>query len=143
MTGDRAIVDGSSEAWESPRGALVISHPVVGVMLYTYRGYMTVDVVPFIERTTARVLAVARRPPDVFIDLEEMTGYESAYRREVSKWGARTYRQFDEVRVLVRSKIVAMGIAVSNLTSAGKLKSTTKRSEFQSAIDQAIARHSS
>jgi hypothetical protein len=46
------------------------------------------------------------------------------------------------VRVLVRSKLIAMGIAVSNLTAEGKLKPTTQRRDFESALASAVARHS-
>ena len=129
------------EMWESPRGSLAISHPAPGVILFTYHGYMTAEVVPFIELSVNRVLDAGHRP-DLFIDLDDMSGYDSEYRQEVSKWGARYYRRFGEVRFLVRSKLIAMGIAVSNLTSEGRLKPTTRRSEFQAAIDAAIGRHS-
>src|SRR5688572_4332279 len=130
------------EKWESPQGSLAISHPAPGVIVFTYHGHMTADVVPFIERSVDRVLAAGHRP-DLFIDLDHMSGYDSDYRQEVSKWGARFYRRFGEVRFLVRSKIIAMGIAVSNLTSEGRLRPTTRRSEFQSALDAAIARRTS
>jgi hypothetical protein len=129
------------EKWESPRGSLTISHPAPGVILFTYHGYMTAEVVPFIERSVNRVLAAGHRP-DLFIDLDDMSGYDSEYRQDVSKWGAKFYRRFGEVRFLVRSKIIAMGIAVSNLTSEGRLRPTTRRSEFQTALDAAIARRS-
>jgi len=135
-TGSAAI-----EKWESPRGSLAITHPAPGVIVFTYQGHMTADVVPFIERSVDRVLA-AGHVPDLFIDLDRLTGYDSDYRQEVSKWGARTYRRLGEVRFLVRSKIIAMGIAVSNLTAGGRLKPTTRRSEFQTALETAISRHS-
>ena len=129
------------EMWESARGNLAISHPAPGVILFTYHGHMTAEVVPFIELSVNRVLDAGHRP-DLFIDLDDMSGYDSEYRQEVSKWGARYYRRFGEVRFLVRSKLIAMGIAVSNLTSEGRLKPTTRRSEFQTALDAAIGRHS-
>jgi hypothetical protein len=132
---------GRGQTWESPRGSLVVTQPVLGVMLFTYRGYMTVEVVPFIERSVDGVLARGLRP-DLFIDLERMTGYESAYRKAVSLWGAKMYRHFGDVRVLVKSKLVAMGIAVSNLTAANKLEPTTSRVTFQAHMDAAIGRRS-
>lgn len=141
MRSEQGIAPEGSETWESPRGALVISHPVLGVILFTYRGHVTVDAVPFIERAVDRVLAAKDRP-DLFIDLDRLTGYDSSFRQEISKWGARMYRRMGEVRVLVRSRIVAMGIAVSNLTAGGKLKPTTRRADFQKALDEAIVRHS-
>src|SRR5262249_49153281 len=115
-------------------------HPVLGVIVFTYDGHMTVGAVAFVERSVNRVLALKDRP-DLFIDLAKMTGYDSDYRREISKWGERMQSRFGEVRVLVRPRIVAMGIAVSNLTARGKLKPTTQRAEFQKALDEAIARH--
>jgi uncharacterized protein (DUF1330 family) len=132
--------DETVETWSSERGELVITHPVTGVIVFTYRGQIGVGAVSVIERAEARVASLGIRP-DLFIDLEKMTGYDSDYRAAVSKWGARTYHRHGEVRVLVRSILVAMGIAVSNLMLANKLRPTTKRSEFQAAIDAAIERH--
>jgi hypothetical protein len=133
---------GQPETWETPRGSLVITQPVPGVMVFTYHGYITVDAVRLIERSVDRVLASGVRP-DLFIDLAKLTGYDSEYRKAVSAWGARLYRQFGEVRVFVRSKLVAMGIAVSNLTAGGKLRPTTDRAVFETALADAVARHSS
>jgi anti-anti-sigma regulatory factor len=131
------ISSGRSQTWESPRGRLVISEPAAGVIVFTYDGHMTADVVPFIEATVDRVLAEGLRP-DLFIDLDRLTSYDSAYRKAVSSWGARLHRRFGEVRVFVRSRLVAMGIAVSNLTAANKLKPTTSRAQFQAALDESI-----
>jgi hypothetical protein len=133
---------GQPETWETPRGSLVITQPVPGVMVFTYHGYVTVDAVRLIERSVDRVLATGVRP-DLFIDLAKLTGYDSEYRKAVSAWGARLYRQFGEVRVFVRSRLVAMGIAVSNLTAGGKLRPTTDRAVFETALADAVARHSS
>jgi hypothetical protein len=141
MSAGPMTVESDTETWESPRGSLVISHPAPGVIVFTYHGYMTAEVVPFIERSVNRVLAAGHRP-DLFIDLADMSGYDSAYRQEVSKWGSRHQRRCGEVRFLVRSKLIAMGIAVSNLSAGGRLLPTTRRSEFQSALDAAITRHS-
>lgn len=128
------------DKWESPRGTLVISQPVRGVIVFTYDGYMVADVVPFIESTVNEVLAAGLRP-DLFIDVWNMTGYDSLYRKNVSKWGSSYFKRFGENHFLVRSKLIAMGIAMSNLTSEGRLKSTTRRAEFQARLDEAIARH--
>jgi hypothetical protein len=137
---DQPTQPGKPEKWESPRGSLLITQPVPGVMVFTYEGYMVADVVPFIERAVNAVLATGLRP-DLFIDLENMTGYDTRYRQDVSKWGSTYYKRFGESYFLVRSKLIAMGIAISNLTSEGHLKSTTRRSEYQAALEAAIARH--
>jgi anti-anti-sigma regulatory factor len=131
------ISSSRSHTWESARGRLVISEPTAGVIVFTYEGHMTAEVVPFIEATVDRVLAEGLRP-DLFIDLDRLTSYDSAYRKAISSWGARLHRRFGEVRVFVRSRLVAMGIAVSNLTASNKLKPTTSRAQFQAALDESI-----
>jgi hypothetical protein len=141
MTGEVEESEQPGETWETPRGSLVISHPVSGVMVFTYRGYVTAGAVQVIERSVDRVLATGVRP-DLFIDLALLTGYDSEYRKAVSAWGARLYHRFGEVRVFVRSKLVAMGIAVSNLTAGGKLRPTTDRAFFERSMAEAVARHS-
>lgn len=130
------------DTWSSPRGILAIEHPVPGVIRFVYNGYMTADVVPFLEASVKRITDMGLRP-DLFIDLTQMTSYDSDYRKAISKWGSENYRRFGEVRVLVRSKLIAMGIAVSNLTAEGKLKPTTQRRDFDGAFAAAMARHSS
>lgn len=132
--------DARVRAWESARGSLTISHPVPGVIVFTYHGYIAAEVVPFIEAEVDWALE-RRLRPDLFIDLSLMTGYESAYRKAVSAWGARVYRRLGTVRVLVRSKLMAMGIAVSNLTAANKLQPTASQPQFQADIRDAIRRH--
>jgi anti-anti-sigma regulatory factor len=134
------MISSRSHTWESARGRLVISEPTAGVIVFTYDGHMTADVVPFIEATVDRVLAEGLRP-DLFIDLDRLTSYDSAYRKAISSWGARLHRRFGEVRVFVRSRLVAMGIAVSNLTASNKLKPTTSRAQFQAALDESIRQH--
>ncbi len=134
--------DRPTELWECPKGRLAISHPAPGVIVFTYDGRVTADAVPFIEQSVNRVLSCGV-VPDLFIDLERMKGYDSEYRRAISRWGAKNYLRFGEVSVFVRSRLVAMGIAVSNLTAAGKLQPTANRAHFQAALDRAIARHRS
>lgn len=129
---------GADETCESSRGRLTISHPVPHVILFTYWGYLTADFVPFIEASVERVLAAEIRP-DIFVDLGRVSGYESEYRRGVSQWGARNYRHFGEVRFLVQSRIMAMGVTVSNLSAGGIIKATTKRSDFEAALQARCA----
>jgi hypothetical protein len=127
---------------ESSRGRLTISHPVPHVILFTYWGYLTAEFVPFIEASVDRVLAAGIRP-DIFVDLGRVSGYESEYRRGVSKWGSRNYQHFGQVRFLVQSRIMAMGVTVSNLTAGGVIKATTKRSDFEAALQVALCRSAS
>jgi hypothetical protein len=119
----------------------VISYPAPAVLLFTYQGYMTADVVPFIDQTVARVLATGARP-DLFVDLGRLDGYDSDYRRSITRWGAANIRYFGDYWFFVRSRLVAIGVAVSNITAGGRLQVTTKRAEFDAAMSAAVRRQS-
>jgi hypothetical protein len=108
-------------------------------MLFSYQGYMTADVVPFVEQVVARVLATGAHP-DLFVDLGRLDGYDSDYRRSITRWGVRNRRHFGDYWFFVRSRLVAIGVAVSNLAAGGTLKATTKRAEFDAAIRAAVRR---
>jgi hypothetical protein len=128
------------DVWESPRGSLVISYPGGSVMVFTYHGYMTPDVVPFVEACVNRVFATGR-VPDFYVDLADMSGFDSEYRRQITKWGQPVYRKVGEAVFLVRSRIIAISVAVSNLGNRGKVKVVTKRPDFEAVIDAAVRRH--
>ena len=137
-------VEGSSSSrshtWESARGRLVISEPTAGVIVFTYDGHMTVDVVPFIEATVDRVLAEGVRP-DLFIDLDRLTSYDSAYRKAISSWGARLHRRFGEVRVFVRSRLVVGFSLFDAVRFDTAMPIATSRAQFQAALDESIRQH--
>jgi hypothetical protein len=74
------------------------------------------------------------------VNLEQITGYDSEYRRAITRWGSRTEPSVEQVRFLLRSRIVAMGVTVSNLSARGIFKATAKRSEFEEALETAVRR---
>jgi hypothetical protein len=118
---------------------LAISRLAPHVILATYEGHLTIDMVPFFEATVAPAIDTGIRQ-HLFVDLEHISGYDSEYRRAITKWGVRTQRFFEQTRFLVSSRIVAIGVAVSNLSGGGFLKATTKRSEFEAALQTAMRR---
>jgi hypothetical protein len=127
------------EEWRSDHGGLTILYPADHVLVFKYLGHMSADVVPFVENAVDRVLAVDVRP-DIFVDLAEMTGYDSAYRIEITQWGGRIRNRVNEFSLLTRSTLIAMGVSLSNLALGGFMSATTRRSEFDTKIDRAVRR---
>ena len=109
-------------------------------MVFTYRGYMTADVVPFVAAAVDRMFATGATP-DFYVDLGDLGGFDSEYRRQITEWGKIAYQQIGEARFFVRSRLIAISVAVSNLAVRGKIKALTKRTEFDAAIDAAVRRH--
>jgi hypothetical protein len=105
-------------------------------MLFTYRGHLTADVVPFIDATVDRVLRAGIRP-HFFVDLEHVSGYDTEYRRAMGPWARRVELDVEGWFFLVRSRIVAMGVTISTLHARAPIKATTKRSEFEAAMQAA------
>jgi hypothetical protein len=128
-----------AETWESARGRLTITYPARSVMLFTYGGHLTADVVPFVDASVHRTLKAGIRP-HFFVDLERVGGYDSEYRHAIVRWGRRVETDVEGWFFLVRSRIVAMGVTLSTLRLGAPVKATAKRSEFEAAMQRVLRR---
>jgi hypothetical protein len=63
-------------------------------------------------------------------DFWELTSFGSAFRVELVRWGQTNPNRFDAVRILTRSKIVNMGVAVMNQALGGIVTTYGMRAEF-------------
>jgi len=127
------------DIWQGERGDLIVSYPAKTVILFRYTGHISAGVMPTIVTSVDRVLRTRIRP-DIFVDLYEVTGYDSQYRIEVTRWGDTIRERVGTFMLLVRSKLVAMGVSVSNLALGGFMTATAKRSQFDIALAAATRR---
>ena len=119
----------------APGGESRITVPVPGVLVGRVTGHGSMDLAEAIELDMAAPLLRSRGEWQIFSDWYEMTGYDSAARVELTRW-IRTMRpQIAGHTLLVRSRLVAMGVAVSNLALGGMVKATTDRAEFRRSMD--------
>ncbi len=128
-----------AETWESARGRLMITHRARSVMLFTYGGHLTADVVPFVDASVDRLVKAGIRPT-FFVDLEQVSGYDSEYRRAICGRPAAWSPASMGGVFLVRSRIVAMGVTLSSLRFRVSIKATTQRSDFDAAMQTALRR---
>jgi hypothetical protein len=133
---EESNVDGA-ETWVSPRERLSITYPARRVMLFTYGGHLTADGVPFVDASVDRVLKAGIRP-HLFVDLEQISGYDTEYRQAIGQWARRVEIDVEGWFFLVRSRIVAMGVTLSTLRARAPIKATAKRSEFDAALQAAV-----
>ncbi|GAB4198691.1 MAG: hypothetical protein OHK0013_08190 [Sandaracinaceae bacterium] len=129
-------VDDKTERWADPRGTLEITTVRPGVVLQRFRGHAMPPMADAIAERLERELARHGRIV-VFDDWEEATGYESEVRIKLTAWTQRYLDRIPETHILVRSRLVAMGISVANLALANRLRSYTSRKEFEAALDRA------
>ena len=74
----------------------------------------------------------------LFFDAEELDNYESALRVELTKCFFPERQQLASFHVLVRSKLVAMGVSVANLALGGIVNGTSDRKRFKARLDACL-----
>jgi len=132
----RNLVRGMQE----PRGSYEIYFPAPHVCLSRARGHISVA---FAELVPAAFEAHGSQaePIVTFNDWEGVTSYDSEARRLLTIWTLSNARKLRTAEFLVRSRIVAMGIAAANLATKAirlPLVSHTNRSDFEKSLARAL-----
>lgn len=93
-----------------------IAWPGTDVMCTTLRGHVTLAMAS--EHMSAAMRAYTQsKHVHHFFDCEEMTGYDSAARIQLTEFALRHRAQVASSTFLVRSKIVAMGVSTAALAA--------------------------
>jgi hypothetical protein len=128
--------DASSQSWKTPRGAMSLRWTDQGAI------YVAVDVhgdrllSPLMTRRADTLLARARLK--FFFDFWQMPTYDSEMRTEWPGFLVTHRARVDEIHVVARSKLVAMGVAVANIALGGVIKSyPAPMGPFEKALTQA------
>jgi hypothetical protein len=121
------------------RGTLSISFPAPGILFGRVSGhYSQAMLKEYLGGLDEAVKAGHKLT--TFHDWEEMTGYDSVCRQAMTDWVLKHVSQIHMNHILVRSKIVAMGVATANLLTGGKLLFPyTTRVPFERALKTAVA----
>ena len=124
-----------AETFPTSRGELAIWTPTASLLICRFRRHG--------ERAFATQVmrAFDALPGDrvhVFIDLEAMPTYDSELRILLTKHFGEQRKRFEQLDVLVGSKLVSMGVEVARLALTF-LRSHTKRSAFTAQLDAAVA----
>jgi hypothetical protein len=122
----------------SPAGEHRIWVPARGIVATCFVGRGTIELARGIKRDMMPILE-AESPAAVYADWQGMTGYESEARIELTAWMKSVRPHMRSFSVLVRSRVVAMGVSVANLALGGGLRSFTSTTAFRRALDAAIA----
>lgn len=123
------------------RGELSLSVPAPTVFLFEYRGFTDDEFMRFVERVWDEQFGKADFPIQVFADTTGQTGYTTGFRTAMMKWTRRMIGQTNEYVLLVKSRWVAMGIAMVRSTvglPSWHVEVSTKRHVFQSKLDLAV-----
>jgi hypothetical protein len=127
--------------WRSEHGTIELEEVNPRIVRFRVVGHMSPDAVDAIEAALAPRFAKQRLC--VFYDGELMETYDQPFRVRMVEFHRRHKTQISILAVLVRSKLVQMGVSVANLLLGGWIISYTKRNEFEAAITTAKQEHAS
>jgi len=136
--------NGASFLHQTERGELTMWLVAPSVLVMDYRGYSDEGFMVFVEDVWSRTLDRAPGPLRIFADTEHQTGFDHGFRTGMGRWNQRIVARTDTYCLLVKSRWIAMGIALVRAT-LGKpsrhVEVTTSRERFHSRLDAAIRRH--
>jgi hypothetical protein len=128
-------------SWEhrTARGELKMWLAAPTVMVFKYRGHSDASYVDFLEQVVDDVFANTNEL-HFLVDCDDQTGFDAHFRKRIVEWASRLEPRTLTYCLLVRSRVVAFGIAVANLLVGGKTKVVSDRSAFASQLELAVRR---
>jgi hypothetical protein len=137
-SGDPAPIRHGGLAHETSRGRLALWTLDQGVFVFQIVEHgdksFVAPVVAAFERS------LRHGASQMFVDVELMTSYDTELRTEVTAAMGRERRRIGCLHILVRSKIVAMGVSVANLALGGIMTIHGSAPPFQQALQAGLAK---
>ncbi len=119
-----------------PRGAVSVWVPAPSLLVVRLQGHGEAEFArPIIQAFDGLQMTPAAH---LFFDAEELENYESSLRVELTSRLFPEREKLASSHVLVRSKLVAMGVSVANLALGGIVNSTSDRRRFKARLDACL-----
>jgi len=123
-------------AWRTERGCIGLWVPCPQVLVMSLQGYGEAE---FAAPTLAAYETLAKTGQiHFFAEAEHLTNYDSRLRTAMTSRFLPDRQRFGSLRVLVKSKIVAMGVSVANLALGGIVDITTDQEAFKQSLDACL-----
>lgn len=128
--------------FKSGRGESQIWVASSGVICWCVTGYLEEDfTLRFIERGD-EIKAGSAGALEIFCDWEGVTGYDTSCRERLAEWVTSDPESFRLIHVLVKSRLVAMGVAVGGLL-VPQVRAYSTRAKFEVLLAQATEKGAS
>ncbi|MCC6874071.1 MAG: hypothetical protein IT378_07160 [Sandaracinaceae bacterium] len=125
--------------FRAPRGELWIWQPAPRVVVQKCVGHAPEAIARAMTQRLTSIIANAS-PIVIFDDWQGVTGYDSDGRLALTEWTRRQLSHIEAIHILVGSKLVAMGISVSNLVLGQPSHAYSDRLRFAEELARAIER---
>jgi hypothetical protein len=114
------------------RCTVTLGVPAPDVVYTVFEGYVDAELCAKMLDELSRLCTPLSKVVQ-FTDAELLRGYTPEVRPLASEWMKSLGRKLVSDHILVRSKVVAMGVAVANLAVGGILRAYSSRSDFNAA----------
>jgi hypothetical protein len=122
--------------WRTARGCMGLWVPGPSLLVVSFVGHGEAGFVqPLL--TAYHGLAKADRA-HLFFDAESLSNYDSALRTELTAAFFPDRANLGSLHVLVKSRLVVMGVSVANLALGGIVTSTSERASFKAKLDACL-----
>lgn len=128
---------GAEVVHKTERGELRVRLAAPRVLVLRYTGFADESFAVFADAVFDMSLE-GKDGIELFIDCEEQTGYDTAFRERIARWAKDIDPRTRGVCVLVRSRIVAFGIAVTSILAGSRTTTVRTREAFASRLDAAV-----
>ncbi|AKV01712.1 hypothetical protein AKJ09_08375 [Labilithrix luteola] len=108
------------------------------MMVFKYKGHTDVGHIEFIERTFDETFGPDQNHLHLFVDSEDQTGYDAEFRKRTSAWSSRVEPRTDTYCVFVKSRLVAIGVAITVLAVGGRVSVVSNRNVFRSRLEASV-----
>jgi hypothetical protein len=125
------------------RGELRMWLAAPTVLVMRYRGYSDAGFIDFIEDVWSRTLEATPGQLQIFADTELQTGFAHGFPSGMARWNKRIVARTDTYCLLVKSRWIAMGIALVRATigvPSRHAEVTTRRDVFHARLEGAVRR---
>lgn len=126
-------------SWRQEKWEIHVENPAPGLLLARASGMMDLESVGHLMDAFDQVAAAHPGKVDAFHDWEEMDGYAPDARQRYITWSKSHQERLSGVNILVRSRLVHMAVAVSNVVVGGAMRAYSVRAHWEEALNKAIA----
>jgi hypothetical protein len=119
------------------RALVTLRRPAPYVELLRGEGYVGAEFAREILESREMILHACGKIA-LFDDLQDVTGYDSEVRLQLTTWSRKNRERIVAFHILTTSKVVQMGVAAASLTLGGGIKAHTKRRAFETALSKVV-----
>ena len=126
--------EGSILTAKGRRGKAILDTTNKKVVRITYVGVAHGEFVPVLGEELSKV---GRHPITMILDASEMATYETSFRKGWVEW--LEAHEPERVLILFRSRIVSMGVAMTNAVIRGNMEPYSNRDDFEAAASRLLS----